>query len=158
MKRFFILCILIILITLIVGCEKIGYIVIIKTNRIKYDDLQQIGRTLKDKGFNTVFWERINDKSAHPDEVYTLVEKKLNDKPYYFVDVHLIYVKDLPNNIVYNLRIDINNVYKGMTVTELKDEIDKIGDLLYRELADKAGKENVVVERKAIQHGGIFLR
>jgi hypothetical protein len=44
-----------------------------------------------------------------------------------------------------------------MTITELKDEIDKIGDLVYQELVDKVGKENVVIERKEIHHRVIFF-
>jgi len=67
------------------------------------------------------------------------------------------YVKDVPNDIAHNLRIDVSNVYKGMTITELKDEIDKIGDLVYQGLVDKIGKENVVIERKEIHHRVIFF-
>jgi hypothetical protein len=53
------------------------------------------------------------------------------------------YVKNIPNCIVSNLRIDVHNIYKGMTVTELKNEIDRIGDLIYHELIDKVGNGNV---------------
>jgi hypothetical protein len=44
-----------------------------------------------------------------------------------------------------------------MTITELKEEIEKIGDLVYQELVNKAGKENVVIERKEINHRVIFF-
>jgi len=140
-----------------VGCERTGYIVIINTNHIKNNDLQQIGKILKDKGFETVVWERKNDMPKYSDEVYTLYEKKLSGKHYYVVDVCVNYVKDVPNSVARNLRIDVHNIYIGMTITELRDEIDKIGDLVYQELVDKVGKENVVIKRKETQHRVIFF-
>ena len=140
-----------------VGCEKTGYMVIIKTNSIKYDDLKQIERILKGKDFKTVVWERKKDMPEYSGEVYTLFEKKLSDGPYHIVDVFLNYTKDVPNNIVQNLRIDVSNVYKGMNITELKDEIDNIGDSVYQKLIDRVGKENVVIERKEVRHRVIFF-
>jgi hypothetical protein len=80
----------------------------------------------------------------------------VSDKPNYFVDVYLNYVKQEPGNSARDLRVDILNIYSGMTTTMLKDEIDKIGDLIYQELVDKAGKENVIMERKEI-HGRIIF-
>lgn len=157
MKRIFIRFIWVILVVLTVGCEKTGYMVIISTHHIRNEDLKQIERVLKYKGFKTMIWEGKKDKPEYPDKVYTLFEKKLSDKPYYLVDVYLSYVKDVPNDIVHNLRIDVSNVHKGMTITELKDEIDKIGDLVYLGLVGKIGKENVVIERKEIQHRVIFF-
>jgi len=157
MKRIFIWFIWAILVVLMVGCEKTGYMVIISSNRIKYDDLQQIGRMLEDKGFKAVVWERKKDVPKYPGEIYTLFEKKLSSKPYDVVDVYLNYVKDIPGNFAHNLMIDVSNVYKGMTITELKYEIDNIGDLIYRELVDKVGKENVVIEGKEIHHRLIFF-
>ena len=74
MKRMLIGFILIIF--LIVGCEKIGDMVIINTNRIKCDDLQQIGGMLQNKGFKTVVWERKKDIPRHSGELYTLFKKK----------------------------------------------------------------------------------
>ena len=44
-----------------------------------------------------------------------------------------------------------------MTITELKDEIDKIGDLVYQVLVGKLGKENVVIERKEIHNRLVFF-
>jgi hypothetical protein len=38
----------------------------------------------------------------------------------------------------------------------LKDEIDKIGDLVYQELVYKIGKEKVVIEQKEINDRLIF--
>lgn len=122
-----------------------------------YDDLQQIGKILKDKDYQTIVWERKKDMPRYPGELYTLFEKKLSDKPYYLVDIYLIYVKDVPNNIAHNLRIDVSNVYKGITITELKDEIDKIGDLIYQEVVNKVGERNVVIERKETNNQAIFF-
>lgn len=76
MKRIFIWLISIVLAGFIVGCERTGYIITIKTNNIKYDDLKQIGRMLQDKGLETVVWERKNDIPEYPNEVYTLFGKK----------------------------------------------------------------------------------
>jgi len=157
MKKTFIWFICIILVVFMVGCEKTGYIVTICTNRFKYDDLQQIGKILKDKDYQTIVWERKKDMPRYPGELYTLFEKKLSDKPYYLVDIYLIYVKDVPNNIAHNLRIDVSNVYKGITITELKDEIDKIGDLIYQEVVNKVGERNVVIERKETNNQAIFF-
>ena len=157
MKTTIILFILIIMTAFLAGCEKSGYLVVINTDRIEYEDLQQIGKILKDKGFETKVWERKTNMPKYPGEVYTLFEKKVNGKSYNFVDVYLHYVKDISNNITHNLRIYVHNVYNGMTNIELKGEIDKIGDLVYQELVDKVGKGNVVIERKEIEHRVIFL-
>lgn len=157
MKSICIWFILIVLAGFMVGCEKTGYIVIIKIDHIKYDALHQTRSVLKDRGFETVVWEKKKDMAKYPDEVYTLFEKKLSSRPYYFVDVYFDYVKDTPNNIARNLRIEIHNVYKGMTTIELKEEIDKVGDLVYQEVVDKVGKGNVVIERKETQHRVIFF-
>lgn len=157
MRRTFIWVIWIILLVLVVGCEKTGYMVIVSTNHIKYDDLQQIGRILEDKDYKTVVWERKKDMPKYPGELYTLFEKRLSSKPYYLVDIYLSYVRNIPNNIAHNLRIDVSNVYKGMTITELKNEIDKIGDLVYQEVVDKVGKENVIIERKETNNRLIFF-
>jgi hypothetical protein len=102
-------------------------------------------------------WERKTGIQKNPNEVHTFFEKKLSSKPYYLVSVHLTYVKDIPNNIVLNFKVDVHNIYKGMTAAELKDEIDKIGDLIYQELVDKVGKENVVMEHKETPHRVIFF-
>ncbi len=50
-------------------------------------------------------------------------------------------LKTYQNNIAHDLRIDVSNVCKGTTITELKDEIDKIGELVHQELVDKLGKK-----------------
>jgi hypothetical protein len=157
MKRICIWSILIISVILVLGCEKTGYIVIINTNHIKYNDLQQIGRMLEERGFKVVVWEKKKDMSKEPDKVYSVFEKQLSSKPYYFVDVYFDYIKDVTNNIACNLRIDVHNIYKGMTVTKLKDEIDKIGDLVYQEVVDKVEKENVMIERKEKHQRVIFF-
>jgi hypothetical protein len=157
MKMIFVRFILIILFVLIFGCERAGYIVTIDTNYIKYSDIQQIARMLNEKGFKTVDWEGKKYMPKYSDKVYILFEKKLGSEPYCLVDVYFDYVKDIPNDIAHNLRIDVLNIYRGMTTTELKDEIDKIGDLVYRELVDKVGKENVVMERKETPHRVIFF-
>jgi hypothetical protein len=68
--------VIIILVGFMVGCEETGYIITIKTNNIKYDDLKQIGRMLQDKGLETVVWEREKDIPEYSNEVYTLFEKK----------------------------------------------------------------------------------
>jgi hypothetical protein len=50
-----------------------------------------------------------------------------------------------------------DNAYNGMTNIELRGKIDKIGDLIYEELVDKVGKENVVIEHKEVEHRIIFF-
>ena len=157
MKSIFIWFILIILAGFIVGCERTGYIIIIKTENIKYDDLQQIETVLKGEGFRALVWERKKDNQKYPNEVYTLFEKKLSNEHFYSVDVYLNYIKDVPNNIAYSLSIHVHNVYKGMAIKELRDEINKIGDLVYLDLTTKVGKENVIIERKETQQRVILF-
>jgi hypothetical protein len=140
-----------------VGCERAGYIVTINTNHIRYGDLQQIARMLNEKGFETVAWEGKKYMPKYSNEVYILFEKKLSSEPYCLVDVFFDYVRDTSNDIARDLRIDVLNIYKGMTNTELKDEIDKIADLVYQELVDKVGKENLVIERKETPHRVILF-
>jgi hypothetical protein len=153
-------CFLLIIATFFMtGCEKSGYIIIITMNskHIRYDDLQQIGRMLEEKGFRALVWEGKEDKEKYPNEVYTLFEKRLADKHFYTIDVNLHYIKDVPNNIAYNLGIQVHNVYKGMAIKDLRDEINRIGDLVYLELAAKVGKENVIIERKETPQRVIFF-
>ena len=116
MKKIFIQPVLIILVVLIAGCEKTGYMVTISTDRIRYYDLQQIEGMLEDKNFRKVVWEKKKDIPEYPGEVYTVFKKNLTDKPFHIVHVWLSYVKDVPNDIAHNLRIDVSNVYKGMTI------------------------------------------
>ncbi len=141
--------ILLLFFVLITGCEKIGYIVIIDVDHFRYGDLQQIGRILKYEGFETVVWEGKNNIPKYSNEVYSLYKKQLSDNAYYFVDVYLTYVKDVPNSIARNFKIEVHNVYIGMNSAELKGEIDEIGDLIYQELVPKADKGNVSIKRKA---------
>ena len=130
----------------------IGYMVVINTKQARYDDLQHIRRRLEEKGYKTVIWERKKDMPKYDDEVHSLLEKKLGSKQYYVVSVHLSYVKDKPGNIVHNLEVDVRNIRKGMTVGQLKEEIDRTGDLIYQELVDKVGVENVTIKREEIHH------
>lgn len=58
MRNITICFILIALASFIVGCEEAGYMVTINTNHVKYVDVQQIGKILKGKGFETMVWER----------------------------------------------------------------------------------------------------
>jgi len=156
-RRIFFLFVSIFLIILLVGCERIGYMVTINTNCIKYDDLKQIAEVLKDKGFKMAEWERKKEIVKYPGEVYTLFEKRVTENPLNMVYVFLNYIKDIPNNNVCRIKIEIHNIYQGMTITELRDEIDKIGDLVHHELVNKLGKENVQIERKEIHHRVIFF-
>ena len=158
MKRIITKAIPIILIVSMLGCENTGYIVIINVNGIKYSHLQQIEEMLITRGFKTILKERKSDFSKYPDEVYTLFEKKIGDKPYYFVDVYVNYPKDVPNSFARYLRIEISNVYKGMTIPEIKEDIDYTGNLIYRELVDRVGKDNIIIERRGENLSGFFRR
>jgi hypothetical protein len=149
--------ILVFIFILFTGCDKTGYIVIISVDHFKYNDLQQIELMLKEKGFETVVWERKKDIPKYFGEVYSLFGKKVSNKPYHFVDVYLNYVKDVPNSVARNLRIEVHNIYMGMNSTELKDEIDKIGDLIYQELVNRVGKGNVLIDRKAHLSGALRM-
>lgn len=149
--------ILVFIFILITACEKTGYIVIINVDHFKYNNLQQIGIILKDKGFGTVVWERKKDMPKYSDEVYSLFEKKISNKPYHFVGVYLNYVNDVPNSIARNLRIEVHNIYMGMNSTELRNEIDKIADLIYQELVNKVGKGNVLIDRKVYISGALRI-
>jgi hypothetical protein len=139
------------------GCEKIGYMVTINTEQIKYDNLQKIGRMLEEKEFKKEVEERKASLSKYSDEVCIIFQKKVSSKPYHLVNIDLTYVKDKPNNIARNVKVDVHNIYKGMTVTELRDEIDRIGNLIYRELIDRVGEKNVTIESKEIQGRTIFF-
>ena len=157
MKNIIVRFALIVLISLMCGCVMVGYMLIINTKQARYDDLQHIQRRLEEKGYETVIWEGKKDMPKYDDEVHSLLEKELGGKRYYVVSVHLSYLKDKLSNIVHNLEVDVRNVRKGMTVGQLKEEIDRTGDLIYRELVDKVGEENVVIVRKEILRGVTFL-
>jgi hypothetical protein len=156
MRNITIWFVLIILTGFMGGCEKTGYMFTISTDHLKYEDFQQIGKVLRENGFEIVVWEGKTDIPKYPNEVYTLFRKKLSSKPFYLVIVHLIYVKDLPNNVVPKPKIDVHNIYQGATIAELKDEIGRIGNLICQELTDRVGKGNVMIERKEI-HGQAML-
>jgi hypothetical protein len=133
-KNIIVWFILIVLSGFTCGCQKIGYMVIVNTREVRYDDLQHIGKILQEKGFKGVIWERKKDMPRYLGEVYTVFEKKLRDEPYYIVSAHLTYVRDIPSGVVRNLEVGVRNIHKGMTVDELKEEIDRSGDLIYQNL------------------------
>lgn len=157
MKNIIVWFVLIVLIGFMSGCVMIGYAVIVNTKQVRYDDLQHIRKRLEEEGYKTVIWERKKDMPKYVDEVHSLFEKKLGSKRYYVVSVHLSYVKDKPRNIVHNLEVDVRNIREGMLVGQLKEEIDRTGDLMYQELVDKVGEENVVIKRIEIHHPLICL-
>jgi hypothetical protein len=68
------------------GCEKLGYIITINSNHIRYNDLQQIGTMLEEIGFRALVYEGKEDKQKYRNGVYTVFEKKLADKHSYTVD------------------------------------------------------------------------
>jgi hypothetical protein len=48
---------------------------------------------------------------------------------------------------VRNLRVFLNNDWQGQEPT-IKQEIDRLGEVFYKELSDRFGKENVRMERR----------
>ena len=158
MKSMFANSILIFLVTLLMGCEEAGYIIILEADQVKYNDIREVGNLLEAKHYKLVWREKKKIMSKYPNEVFTLFRKELTDKPFYSVDVYLIYVKGLSNSTVSHLRVEIENVYKGMTIDELKDEIDNVGDMIHEKLTEKLGKNKVMIERKLIMDRGIFSR
>lgn len=159
MKRIIILFILLSFFVGIAGCKTTGYKRIIETASINYSNLLQIETMLIAKGFQIVTYktekgdvaewkERSVGHPRYPNEVYTFLLKKLSDEAYWFVDVYVYYVKDIQNNAAHHVRIDVGNIYKGLIVPEIRAEVDKIGDLLYEDIASKVGKEKVTIERR----------
>jgi len=69
---------LIILAGFIFGCERTGYIVI-KTENIKYDDLQQIETLPEGKGFRALVWGSKKDSQKYSNEVNTKFQTHVID-------------------------------------------------------------------------------
>lgn len=156
MKRTIICYFLIVLATFVSGCAKTGYMIIMETNQIRYDDLKRIEARLLDKGFKIGWEERTVQVNRYPGEIYTFLTKLLSDKRYYSVEVYLFYVKEPKNNLALYPKIDIANIYKGMVIPEVKNEINYIGNLIYQELVDRVGKGNVKIERKEVKPPVIY--
>lgn len=144
MRWIVIASILIMLIVGIVGCEKKGYEIIIKTDQIKDSELMRLEEILINEGFETIWRER----QLPNNEVYTFLEKKLSDKKYLFVEIYIHYIKDRSNTVIQHPIIRIQNWFKGSIISEIKIEIDHLGDLVYQELVNMVGKEKVIIERK----------
>jgi hypothetical protein len=132
------------------GCAREGYFVTLNTNQIGYGDLKQIESKLLDEGYKVEWEERAVKNYRYPGEVYTLLHKLLKDKPFYWVDIYLLYVRESKDNLAFYPRIDIGNIYQGLIIPDVKIEIDRLGDSIYREIADKVGEEKVKIERRAV--------
>ena len=132
------------------GCAREGYIVRMETNQARYGDLKQIESKLSDQGYKVQWEERPVENYRYPGEVYTLLHKLLQDKPFYWVDIYLLYVKEEKTDLALYPRIDIGNIYRGLIIPEVKIEIDRLGDSVYQDLSDKAGKQKVKMDRRAV--------
>ena len=134
----------------IAGNEKKGYRVEIKTEHISNDDLSQIEEILVDEGYVIVFSERSISEGygvpRYPGEVYSHFRKTLKENSYP-VDVYISYVKDTSNNVVRSPWIMMENWFQGGIVPEVRNEIDRVGDLIYHELTERLDKERVSLVR-----------
>ena len=127
---------------------------------MSYSDVKQIETILKEKNFKlgtyldeqggmNIWLERKVDFPKYPAEVYTYLSKKMGEKKYAFVQVYINYVKN-SSPVVNHVEIRVENMYAGLIIPEIKTEIDSIGTLLYQELINKIGRENVRLERKEV--------
>lgn len=157
MKKLIRIIAVVILFACLIGCDKTGYRVTIEIDEIRYSDLLEVETLLTEKGFKTQWRERKVDVPKFPNEIYSFFEKKLNDKPYFFVAVLITFVKEgISDSIGKHLSISIENWYKGKIIPEIKSEIDNLGDQIYQELVSKVGKENVRIERKEVSPPVIY--
>lgn len=142
------------------GCQKTGYRITMTTARLNYSAVQQIETILNEKSFQvatylddkgdiTAWRERKVGFPRYPGEVYTYLSKKLGDEKYSFVQVFLTYVKNADDTVT-RVEIRVENMYAGLIISEVKAETDRIGDLIYQELSNIVGKENVKIERKEV--------
>ena len=160
--------ILISLFVCMAGCRTTGYTVRITTDTLEYNEVLRLEAMLANKEYNVRWREKI-DNSADP-EVMTLLkkefsrekviqgvdpkdvkvyfERRYNEERYWWVAINLSYVKDVSNNKIRNVRVDIYNQFIGGISPEIKTEIDNIGDLIYQDLAIKIGKEKVTIEHR----------
>lgn len=79
-----------------------------------------------------------------------LDEPKFRHLNYRFVDLGYCYDRESSLTVdqgLRNLRVFIDNVWEGQK-PPIKEEIDRLGDVFYGELAAKLGKENVRIERR----------
>jgi hypothetical protein len=150
MKRIISCFALTVLFVLAFGCAREGYFVTLNTNQIGYGDIKQIESKLLVDGYKVEWEERAVKNYRYPGEVYTLLHKLLKDKPFYWVDIYLLYVKEEKNDLALYPRIDIGNIYQGLIISDVKIEIDRLGNSVYRELADKVGEKKVKIERRTV--------
>lgn len=151
MKKLIFFIAAVILCTCQVGCDKNGYRITIEINEIRDRDLLEIETLLVDNGFKPQWKERKVDVPKFPNEVYSFFEKKIDDKPYFFIAALITYEKaGTYDDIVKHLSIRIENWYKGKIITEIKSEIDSHGDMIYEQFVSKVGKQNVKIERKEV--------
>ena len=138
-----------------------GYQISLTIEQGKYSDINRIEVLLEHQGFNVVKYrhngtgemvewkERKAYPGRYPGEVYTALVKRIDDKKYSWVEIYIYYVKESENKLSHIL-IEIGNIYMGLTVPEIKGQIDRFKELIYSELVKTVEKDKVVVQKKEV--------
>jgi hypothetical protein len=122
---------------------KPGYVADIKTRNIIKSGVDTMEQVLINQDFR-LFSKRGPRKygCVQYDKIAT-TDKRVN---YPLVTVQICYTDVAASETIKDFRILITNEYEGQR-PEIKNEIDRIADILYRELTTLAGKENVTIYR-----------
>ena len=81
-------------------------------------------------------------------DVYTLLKKDITNKQHEDILVMISFTKDESSNNANNFKVAIYNHFVGSIVPEIKNEIDELGDLVFKHLSNTLGADNVIISRK----------
>lgn len=131
------------------GCKTTGYIVRVETAAITYDAFAHVESLLSRRGYNMVVKEKKRYEGAADNDLTTVFEKKYDaPEPWrHTIFVAFFYEKNISDNRALHLRVDVYNHYVGIVVPEIKMEIESVGDLIFRAIANQVGESNVRIER-----------
>ncbi len=146
---------------LLVGCEPTGYVVSLSVDSARLADIANMEILLKREGFQMLTYdasgkgdikewkEREVNPARYPGEVYTALMKKIGNEKYFWIEVYINYVRG-PGNGATHVLVSIGNRYIGLTVPQVKADIDDISQSLYEDLSQRVGKEHLLMKREEV--------
>lgn len=131
------------------GCRTTGYDVKLESDMlISYSAVGRIESLLANKGFRVMYREKERYGADNPRDVSTFLIKHMGTDEHSNILIVLFYMKDETSENAHHFRIAIYNHFVGLKDPEIKDEIDALGDLIYRELSQVLREQNLKLNRK----------
>lgn len=132
----------------IAGSSKTGYKIIIKTNELPFEAIEELDQILVGDGYQWTWKERLVDFPRYQGEIYSAFSKSfmVNSKNE-VVDIYLQYVKDKESKSAKHIMITIQNWIRGGMLPEVKHEIDSSANLIHQYLQKRIEKDAISIQK-----------